>query len=345
MNTADQNLVHRVLVVAGIVSLFAIVWVLFATAADVFLVIFAGVLFAIFLRGLADTLSRVIPLAPRWSLVIVLLALTLLLALGAMYLAGEIANQLGQIGERLTQAWRALQEKLQAQPWGKQVLSLASFEQSASGQEGGIGSQLARVFSTTLGAMVNIMVILFIAIYIAFDPDWYRAGMLRILPPAQRRRGDEVVQAIGHSLRWWLLGRITGMLAVGIATTVGLWLLGMPLALGLGVLAFLFDFVPTFGPILAAIPAVLLALTVGPQMAIYVVLLYTAIQFLEGYVLTPLIEQRSVRLPPALTISAQILMGVLLGGLGFVLATPLTAAVVVLIKKLYVEDALGEPTK
>jgi predicted PurR-regulated permease PerM len=161
-----------------------------------------------------------------------------------------------------------------------------------------------------------------------------------LLPPARRSRAHELLSAIGHTLRWWLFGRAVGMTIVGIATTTGLWLLDVPLALVLGLIAAALDFVPYVGPILAAAPGILVALSGGMSHAIYVALLYLAIQLLEGYVLTPLIEQRSVRLPPALTIGAQVLLGVLVGALGVLFATPLTAALVVLIKGLYVEDTL-----
>jgi predicted PurR-regulated permease PerM len=132
------------------------------------------------------------------------------------------------------------------------------------------------------------------------------------------------------------------MAVVGTTTTLGLWLLGVPLALTLGLLAALFGFVPYIGPLVAAIPALLLALMNGPQLALYVLLLYLTIQLIESYILTPIVEQQAVSLPPALTITVMLLLGVLVGGLGLALAAPLTACVLVLIKMLYVEDALGD---
>lgn len=131
------------------------------------------------------------------------------------------------------------------------------------------------------------------------------------------------------------------MILIGSLTTAGLWLLDVPLALTFGVLSALFTFIPNIGPPLAILPAILLALTLSPTRALYVLLLYLVIQTVESYLLTPLLQQRVVSLPPALTISAQILMAVLLGGLGLALATPLTAVSLVLVKMLYVEDVLN----
>jgi predicted PurR-regulated permease PerM len=135
------------------------------------------------------------------------------------------------------------------------------------------------------------------------------------------------------------------MSLVGILTALGLWLLGVPLALILGLIAALLEFVPYIGTILSAVPAILLALLQGPMQALWVVLLYFVIQSIESYLLTPLVQQRVVSLPPALVLAAQVLMGVLFGAWGIILATPLTAALLVLVQMLYIEDILGDPVK
>lgn len=141
---------------------------------------------------------------------------------------------------------------------------------------------------------------------------------------------------------WWLIGRLLSMLIVGITVTISLWLLGIPLALTLGLLAALLDFIPNLGPTLATVPAVLLALMQSPTQAVYVLLIYIVIQQAESYLLTPIVQHRTVSLPPALTIIAQVILGVLFGVMGLILASPLAAVVLVLIKMLYVEDVLGD---
>ena len=148
----------------------------------------------------------------------------------------------------------------------------------------------------------------------------------------------EVLAAVGSTLRWWLWGKLLGMLVIGVLTTLGLWRLGVPLALTLGLLAALLTFIPNIGPILAVIPAALLD---SPAKALYVLGLYLPIQTVESYLITPLVQRLTISMPSALTITAQLVLGVLLGAMGVVLATPLTAAAVVLMKMLYVEDALG----
>ena len=152
----------------------------------------------------------------------------------------------------------------------------------------------------------------------------------------------DVLDAVGDTLRRWLVGRALLMVINGVCTAAGLWLLGIPLALTLGTIAGLLNFVPNIGPIIAGVPAVLIAWTHGPMPAFYVLLLYVALQSLDGYVLTPLIQQRTVSLAPALTIAVQVLFGVLAGTMGLLLATPVTAATLVLVRKLYLEDVLGD---
>jgi predicted PurR-regulated permease PerM len=167
-------------------------------------------------------------------------------------------------------------------------------------------------------------------------------GTIRLLPKKRRARIREVFGEAGETLRHWLVGRAILMALNGGLTALGLWLLGTPLALTLGILTGLLNFIPNVGPLIAGIPAVLIAWTQGGTQALHVFLLYLVLQNVDGYVLTPLVQQRTVSLPPALTILAQLLLGILAGTLGLLLATPLAAAALVFVKRLYVEDVLGD---
>jgi predicted PurR-regulated permease PerM len=337
-----QEVARQALIVTVAVVLVAAAVAVLVTAADVLLVFFAGVLLAIFLRGAGDAVSRRTGLPERPSVALVVVVLFVLLAGAGWMLASDLADQMERLGANLTEAWRQVEAWLRERPWGRQVLALLSFAQAEPQADGEMVDRAARVFSTTLGAIANLFIVLFVGLYLAFDPDIYVRGVLKLLPLERRERAAAILASVGRTLRWWLLGRAASMLVVGIVTTIGLWLLGVPLALGLGVIAALLDFVPIVGPILAAVPAVLVTIGEGFSQTLYVVLLYLGVQALEGYVLTPLIEQRSVKLPPALTIGAQVVLGVLVGALGVVFATPLTAVFVVLLGKLYIEDTLGD---
>lgn len=265
------------------------------------------------------------------------------IAAGAWLITGRIGSQLGELWRKLPLAVENLLRYVgQFESVRRAIDSLPTLGELLARRSGNVISRLTGVASTTLGAVINILVIAITGLYLAFQPDLYSRGVKHLLPFRYRERAGEVMSAIDNALWRWLGGRLGLMLINGGATTIGLWLLGVPLALTLGLLAGLLNFIPNFGPLVAAIPAVLIGLLQSPQQALYVALLYLAVQTVDGYVLTPLVERRSVELPPVLTLTAQLLLGSAFGLIGVMLATPLTAAVVILVKMLYVEDVLGD---
>lgn len=331
---------HRVLIAIGLVSLVVLLMLLLWAGADVALLIFGGILFALFLRGLSELLQRVLPLSDNWSLGVVLGALAALLGLGAWLLGSALVEQLTSLIEAITSAWTQAQDRLTENEWGKRVAeNLPDAEDLTTGRN---VNRMTSLFSSGVGAVFSFVVIGFTGIYLAFDPQLYRRGLIQLAPRDRRERTEEVLDALGKTLRGWLVSQAFSMVVVGTATTIGLLLLGTPLPFGLGLVAFVFTFVPYVGPLAAAVPAILVAMTIGPMHAVYVGLLYFGVQMVEGNLLTPLIQQRMVKLAPGLTIISQVLMGVLLGTPGVVFATPLAACAQVLVKKLYVEDTLGD---
>ena len=311
-------------------------------AADVLLLVFAGVLLAVFLRSLSGWLSRRTPLSGAWSVAAVVAALAALLGLCFWLFAPSVAAQLDQLSEGLPRSAERVGRYLENYRWGRSLVSnVPSTDELLSGG-GGVLSKATGVLSTTLGALTNVLIVLFVGLYLALEPGLYVGGVTRLLPRGWRGRAGEVLRELEVTLGRWLAGRLTLMAANGALTALGLWALGVPLALTLGLLAGLLNFIPNIGPVVAAVPALAVALAESPTKALYVLALYVLLQSLDGYVFTPLVQRRTVSLPPALTIIAQVLFGVLAGGLGVLLATPLTAAAVVLVKMLYVEDVLGD---
>ncbi|AKT37664.1 AI-2E family transporter [Chondromyces crocatus] len=330
----------RAQVALAIVAVIALaLWVLGALS-SIFLLVFASALLAVFLTTLRGWISRHTPLSETISLALVLLLLAGILGLGSWLLASTIAAQVEELAERLPKATARLGEYLERYTWGRELLANTpdwNLLRSRRVLEGA-----TQVVSTTIGAATSFLVFLVLGIFFAFEPELYRRGLLRLFPLRRRARAAEVFDELGHVLGRWLLGKLVGMTAVGVALWVGLMLLGNPLALTLALLAGVMNFVPYIGPLLSMIPAVLLALLEGPSHAGYVVVLYLVVQNLEGYVLTPLIEKKTVSLPPALTLSGQLVMGLLFGGLGVVLATPFSAVLVTLTRRVYVQDLLGD---
>jgi predicted PurR-regulated permease PerM len=207
---------------------------------------------------------------------------------------------------------------------------------------GGLMAPASWLFSTSLGLIARWVIILFVGLYLALDPQRYIHGILLLTPYQKRAKANDVLYSMAATLRRWTLARMLLMVGNAILTSIGLWLLDIPFALTLGIIAGLLNFIPNLGPIIAGIPAVLIGLLQSPSQALYVAMLYLSLQAADGYVFTPLVQQKAVNLPPALTITAQLLMGVLLGAWGLVLATPLLAASIVLIDKLYIEEHNGE---
>lgn len=340
MSESRAEFTHRAAIVVGLVLLALSVVAVVVLAADVLFTLFGGVLLAVFLRKLASLLSDHSPLSPTLALTIVVVAGFGLFGLAAWLLAAEVSSQLDQLTTRLQDLWQQTEARLRSSTLGRQILALGPQLQTTGAGDTTLAARAAQALSTTLGSLVTVAVVVVSGIYMAANPSWYRRGLLRLFPPARRDRIRQVLEDIGHGLGWWMFGRAVSMVIVGIITTIGLSIIGVPFALGLGAIAALLDFVPNVGPIIAAVPAILVASTNSLTDAAYVTALYVAIQSFEGYVLTPLIEQRSVQLPPAVTIAAQVLLGVLFGVLGVLLATPLAAVLVLLIKRLYVEDTL-----
>lgn len=332
MEFARRSLIAVAVATAVVLTVLAVV-----VTAKALIVVFAGILFAILLRALGDGLARKTPLSKQAALWTVVAALAAGIGLAGWFLAAELTTQFEGLGAEVTEFWNKIEEFLSRQPWGREILKLLS-DGASSEKKSDI---LGRLVGGTLATLSTLVVALFIGLYLAAAPARYRSGLLELVPASARKRAKEVIDALDHTLRGWLVGTLINMTAVGVVTTIGLWAIGVPHALALGLLAFLLEFIPYFGPILSAVPAVLIALSVGPAEAGYTLLLYFTVQQLEGYLLVPFVYQREVHLAPALTIAAQLVLGTLLGAPGIIFATPLTAVAVVLTQELYVKSILG----
>ncbi len=326
----------------ALVAAIALALAFLSLTAQVLLLVFAGVLLAILLRSIANAIDAGLGIGPGWSLALTLSGIVVTVALGTWLLLPDIVAQSRELVEQLPRGLGDLQQRLSGIFGGASVIDYA-FDQAAAPGQGTMQKLIGGAFgvvSGTLGFLGSGLVILFTAIYLAADPQTYRGGLICLVPPAHRDRARQIIDEVDRVLLWWLIGKLIDMALIGVLTYLGLWALGMPLALSLALIAAILTFVPNFGPIIAAAPAILLALGDGLTQAALVVLLYTAVQAVESYLITPLIQQRTISMPPALTLAMQLVAAVLLGVLGLALATPLTAAGIVLIRELYVKDML-----
>jgi predicted PurR-regulated permease PerM len=340
----DKFFTQRTLTVVGIVTFVVLAILLVVYAVDALLLAFAAILLAIFFRGLSSWLSERTGLGSTLSFVIVVAALTLILGVSIYFLEQSVVEQVGELREQLPNSINNIRSRLEQISWGRALLQQIppSADIYNSIQNSGLLSRASGFFSTTVGIFVNFFIFIVLGIFIAIEPETYVRGSLLLVPKSNRNRAREILDALGETLRWWLVGKFCSMFAVGVMTWIGLYFLGVPLALTLGIITALFTFIPNFGPVLGLLPAVLLALSQDPIKAVYVVILYIVVQAIESNLITPAIERRTVSLPPALTIAVQLILSVFVGGLGLVLATPLVAVGIVLVQMLYIEDILGE---
>ena len=337
-----QEFFYRVLIFAGVITVFGLLLILLWESTQVVLLIFAGLLLAVFLDGSAALVRRYVNVSKNWSLTIILILIIGISALFFLLFFSSLKEQFFILSQQLPTAVDWMQTRLEQYAVGSWLLEkMPPPPLSLGNQSSNVFGRITGFFSSFLGVVVNISIILMTAVYFAFNPDLYYRGAVKLFPKSKQKRVQEVFNALGFTLRQWFLGRITVMIINGTLTALGLWFLGVPLAFALGVITALLNFIPNIGPFLAAVPAILIAFTISPMTALYTAILYLIVQNLEGFVFTPLVQQQAVSLPPVLIIAAQLLLGILFGFMGVLLAVPIVAVFFVLVKMLYVEDLLG----
>jgi len=198
----------------------------------------------------------------------------------------------------------------------------------------GAQNSFLRMLTSTFAVTGAFLLVLFIAAYIGVDPALYHGGMLEVFPPRQRARVALTLASLATTLRRWLVTQLIAMLVIGAVTTVFLFVIHVKAALPLGILAGILKFIPIVGSIFAAIPAIAMAFIDSPHKALVVGVGYLVIQFIENHVLVPVLMKRGVNIPPALTLGIQALMALLFGFLGLLVAVPLLAAILTIVRAI-----------
>jgi predicted PurR-regulated permease PerM len=318
------------------VSIFAftiVVLLILEATFSVFLLIFAGILIAVFFRGLSGLLQRKTKWNEKVCFSLAILA-TLVLTTGFFWLVGaKIQMQVAELSDTLPKTIENAKAQLAKSPIGEKILERITSKESATKLQG----SAATFFKSTFGVFGDLYVVLFIGIFLTVSPKIYINAVVELVPLRGQDEARQIFKLLGLQLRKWIKGKLLSMFVVFVLTAIGLAILGIPLWLVLALLAGLLSFIPNFGPILALLPAALVGLMQGPQTALWIVGLYILIQFIESNFITTLIQQQMVNIPPALIISAQMILGALTGSWGLVLSTPLTVVIIVLVKQLYIE--------
>jgi predicted PurR-regulated permease PerM len=339
MNDQLKPYTRKVWLAVGIVTATIIFLGAFSYLLSGLLIIFAGILFGVFLWRVSYYLAAFTKLGQRPALGVVVIVLLAVAASGLYFMGSRITYQVAEFSEQFEIAASRVQAQLQQQRWWKWLEG----RQTSSSQilmPDGVMSTARSALLTTISALGGLILVLFLGFYFALQAPLYREGIAKLFPVDARPRTRDVLDETSLTLWWWILGRLVAMVLIGVGSALGLWLLGVPLPVTLGIIAGVLNFIPNIGPLIAAVPAILFALQQGTDTALYVAGFYLLLQFIESYFITPLIDQQQVSLPPGLILSSQLLLGMLAGFLGLLFATPLTATIFVLVRELYVKDTL-----
>jgi predicted PurR-regulated permease PerM len=309
------------------------------------LMAFAAILLATSLNQLARFIRRRWKISKQQSLL-----LSLLIFLGSVVaffwtIVPSLTKQMQEIGTsqvprvlRLAQSWNSSVRQYIPESVLPDVSTLQEQVQPALNQ---LLSSSVAVFSGSLGALLNGLLLIVLTIMLLVQPESYRKVFILLFPQFYRRRVEEILGECEVALGKWVVGALIGMLAVALMSTVGLTVLGVPAPLAQGVLAGLLNFIPNLGPTLSMILPMGIALLDSPLKALLVFVLYFLIQQIESSLLTPYIMSRQVSLLPALTLLAQVFFASFFGFIGLVLALPLSVVTMIWIRTVLIEDVLN----
>jgi predicted PurR-regulated permease PerM len=323
----EAEFVRLTLIFVGIVALAAAVYKL----SDILLLVFGSILVAVILRAIARPIMAGTSLSERLALLASGLGVAAVLGLTGYLFGSRISSQLTELAANLPQAMERLT---------KTVPSVTDLVKGSS-----VGDLIINAFSwgtTIFGAAATLIVVIVAGIYIAINPDVYRNGFVMLFPLRRQPQIAATLDDAGEALRLWLGGQLLAMILVGALIAAGLALVRVPSALALGLIAGVTEFIPIVGPVIGAVPALLLASTQDWPTVAWTLAVFVVVQQIESNVIMPLVAGRAVALPPAVGLFAVVAIGVLFGPLGLLLGYPLAIVIDTAVRRLYVRETLGE---
>jgi len=318
--------------VLTLVALFVFAWRFFWMVHNAFFLGLLAILIAIVIHAPARLLSRWLPFGVAFAGVVIVF-LGAIAAL-AVILVPQVAEQIGVLAGQIPATLDSVVEWVETKTRAGQNGEIASRLNEQLGEFVGRFVPLAfNLISVALGSFAVVT----LAIFLAAQPDVYRTMVLRVVPPDSREKWTRIYDEVGRNLRAWVLGKAFTMLLIGVCTYIGLTLFGIPGALALATLAALLEFIPNFGPTIAALPAVIAGFAISPGTALWVAVFYFALQQVQNAITVPLVERKAVNIPPAALLAWQLMLTVGFGFLALFVATPLLAVIVVATRILYLE--------
>ncbi|MES2278301.1 MAG: AI-2E family transporter [Bacteroidota bacterium] len=332
----ESTYIEKVWQTVGIVALLVVVILIMRVAFNVLLMVMAGALISTYFHGLGDLIERKTKLKRRFAMLISVIGSITIIGLLFWFMGTKIQHQVAELSNTLPHTISNVKAKMAESPIGQKILDNASGDNSQK-----MMTTVQSFFSTSFGVLGDIYIIMFLGIFFTANPSLYKNGILLLIPASRKELGKHIMNRVSLSLKGWLKGMMVSIVLVTILISTGLTIIGIPVAMVLGLITGILELVPNFGSIIAMIPGVLLALTVSTNTGIIVALLYITSQTITANIVNPLIQKKLIKLPPALTLISQLIMGALSGALGIILAVPLLAILIILVDELYVKKING----
>jgi predicted PurR-regulated permease PerM len=311
----------------------SLIFILFVRVAfNILLMTFMGVLIAVYFHGLADFINQKTKISRKFSLFISIAGTIILLSAMIWIIGSTVQQQTEQLSHILPQIIGTAKTKLAASTTGQQLLGYTSGDNSKK-----LLDTASTFFSSSFGVLGDLYIILFLGIFFTADPSLYKNSLLAIVPSQREADSSIIWDRISAALKAWLKTKLVSMVLVTIVVAIGLTFIGLPGTLVLGLIAGLLDIIPNFGPVIAMIPGVLLGLMISPQMAVIAALIYVTCETIVGSIFMPLIQKRMINIPPAITMISQLVMGVICGLMGIILAVPILLVLSILVDELYIK--------
>ncbi len=334
MAISYTDLLKRTLIVVSVAAAIFLIWYLSA----VLLMVFGAIVLALLLRLGAEPFTRYLAL-PQSLALLLSGAVVLIVLVGVGYLFGtRIGDELQDVVQRAGSASGTIKTSLEGSEFGRFLLN------HVSGGNLSITDVLPNVLKISANAIEGLIIMVISGIYLAAQPELYRQGLISLFPPKMHRRAADIFDETAVALRLWLIGQLVQMVLIGTLSALATWLIGVPSPLALGLIAAVGEFIPYLGPILAAVPALLVALTKSPQTALWTMLAYGIIHQIEGNLVIPLVQRHLVAIPPAVMLLGIVAITYLFGSIFILFAAPMAVVIFVGINLLYVRDTLGEKT-
>jgi len=308
---------------------------------EVVLIVFASVLIAIALRGAAEPIARVTRIPDFAAILLATFGVIAVIGLSLSLFGARLLTQYDEIARDIPKALASIRQAVEAHPWGRFIETLIAGA-DLSKATAPVAIQIASFIGTIGQALSYATFMLFGGFYLAIDPHRYINGLIHFTPADHRERLGRFLDLSGATLRLWLLTQLLVMAINGAFAGLGLWAAGVEAPVALALIAGALSFIPYVGTIVAMAIAALSALPQGADFALYALIVLGGVSFVEGYLITPYVQSRTLSLPPVALIFSMLAFALLFGSLGVILAAPLTIILMVALDVLTGEKQPGE---